>query len=693
MFRSLSPGVSIIIPVRANRVQLRDCLRSAIAACTSIAEPFEIIVVASDYDASRYSDLIREHASIRWLFSPRPIKFRKAVQKGLKTARYEWVYLLSDDMILDPLALCALLPWRGWNIFAISSQICFKDPQKHREETGWTRFTPSTVPTDSWDALPDDGFTVRGNFYARGGASLFQRKLLTELIRHSAPYDPFYWEDVEWGTRAWRKGWQVLFCPASKVWHEHRATNQKLFDESQIPRIQKRNRIVYYLRNHLGEESYSEFDKIISLFDRKTLLEILRPDRAIRIISGRIGTSFLPFRDMPLQYAWRNYYLKPPDLSHRPLMLVVTPYAVFPPAHGGAQRIYNLLEALSERFDIVFLSDEVDGYTAVSTNCFSALASFHLVGGRPEMNSDNRVERMSNHSHVTLREQLRFLLAAHRPSLVQIEYAELSPLAALREGSVPWFLTLHDVQLSGDGSRTAEDEYETGWIKQYDAVIACSGEDALLVPHEHVFVVPNGATIHGRKCSPSPDRPAILFMGPFRYQRNLEGIQEFLQMAYGSLRKLVSGLELWILGGQGASEIAAGLKCFDQPGVCVTGYVEHPLEWLQRCALTINPLQGVRGSCVKVIESVAAGRVCVSTREGARGFAQAGFSSLVVTETVEDFIEPLAHLLLNPGYRRTLESVPEEDLMPFSWKHAADLQADIYGQWMMKERIASPPGF
>lgn len=296
-------GVSVIIPERANPEELRDCLRSVNAACAPVTEPVETIVVASGATASGYHDLVRENESAHWLFSSRPLWFNAAVRRGLAAARYDWVYLLNSDMVVDPLALSSLLEWRAPGVFAISSQIYFKDPGKRREETGWTRFRYGAGPADIWDAPPEDQATVRGNLYAGGGASLFQRDVLAQFARHSSVYHPFYWEDVEWGIRAWRQGYEVLFCPASKVWHEHRATNRKFFDESEIDRIQKRNRLVYHLRNEGGD-----FREVIGLLDRKTLLEILRPDRLVRILDGRIRTCFLPFRDVRLECVWQKHY-------------------------------------------------------------------------------------------------------------------------------------------------------------------------------------------------------------------------------------------------------------------------------------------------------------------------------------------------------------------------------------------------
>ena len=45
----------------------------------------------------------------------------------------------------------------------------------------------------------------------------------------------------------------------------------------------------------------------------------------------------------------------------------------------------------------------------------------------------------------------------------------------------------------------------------------------------------------------------------------------------------------------------------------VVGHRDDVPALLARCALTINPLAQIRGSAVKLVESLAAGRVCVTT--------------------------------------------------------------------------------
>ena len=67
-----------------------------------------------------------------------------------------------------------------------------------------------------------------------------------------------------------------------------------------------------------------------------------------------------------------------------------------------------------------------------------------------------------------------------------------------------------------------------------------------------------------------------------------------------------------------------------------------------------------------------AGRVCVSTREGARGFLGLEAPGLLVVERVEDFVEPLVRLLTDPAWRRSLERPSEAVLEACGWRRCAE---------------------
>jgi GT2 family glycosyltransferase len=680
------PGLSVIIPERASPALLADCLLHAHAAARATAEPFEFIVVVNGSPLAEYRALREHYPDVVWLHSDHPLSFATAIRRGLKNARYDGVYLLNNDMVLGEETLSALLPWRRPNVFAIASQIFFADPAKRREETGWNDFRLNGARVEMYGAEPEADGAVRGHLYPAGGSSLFRRQYLERLQNARDPYAPFYFEDAEWGITAWREGYEVLFCPASRVVHHHRATISRFFERAEVDRIVARNGMQFLLRNLLHETEPTSFLKIARDPARcpdLTLRELTSLGNALALVGAQWHGGRAPCRDAPLQHLRRKYYPVPSVAAAAlPCLLLVSPYAIFPPAHGGAIRIAELLRTLREHFRVVLLSDEEPLYTPDSVPYFAGLHAVHLVGGRPAEDPANvgqRIPRILNHSHPRLRDELRRLLESYEPAVVQVEFVELAAAVEERRDGAAWFITLHDVLFTDDGA-TADDRFEHALVERFDAAIVCSAEDAALVRAMPVEVVPNGTRLAEMDYIPSAGNTSLLFAGPFRYVPNLDGIGRFLETVYPALKRTVPDLRIVVLGGRDAPRIARGIPCFAQPGVEVCDFAPSIAPYLERCAVTINPLVGIRGSSIKLIESLAAGRVCVSTVDGARGFLADRPAALVTADRIEEFGPLLERLLLDEPYRLALERPAPGLREASSWSASAQRLLDVYGR-------------
>jgi len=670
-----APGVTVLIPERANAALLGECLHSLERALAKIDEPVQALVMVNGSPRSDYAQLEAAHPRVEWIFDERPLGFSGAVRRGLESARHGWVYLLNNDMCLDPDALVEALRWRAASVFAVASQIFFKDTSRRREETGWGAFRMKDGLIEPYHRDPDDQRTVRGAPYAGGGASLFQRDLLARIMGRSDPYSPFYWEDAEWGARAHRLGYDILFCPASKATHVHRATVAKLYSEEEVARVFRRNWLLFQLRNPLPYGDGMALLKAIAASEARTLFELAV--RGLSTLWARWTALRDPFDATLLPFATESRFLLPPDAADlRPVLLVATPYAIEPPSHGGAVRLRALLDVLTSQFRVVVASDEENAYGRAGGEALPRLCALHAVGWRrdPPPGGDGRLARIASHSRPLLGELLRKRIAADRPALVEANFIELAALERHARDGVRWALHLHDVLLSEDAS--AADRLERSLIARHDAVVVCSEEDARLVRHPRVRVVPNCA--RPRHWRSSRGR-RLLFLGPFRYRPNLEGIAAFLERAYPILLDQVPNISIDVLGGDEV-KAAAQMGCFAQKGVRLHGYVRDPSMFLKMCVATVNPLRGIRGSSIKLIESLAAGRVCVSTVEGARGFTEAGFRSLVTVQDVEQMAEPLARLLLDARWRHELEKPDPARLGCYSWEAAGADLATFYSE-------------
>ena len=133
----------------------------------------------------------------------------------------------------------------------------------------------------------------------------------------------------------------------------------------------------------------------------------------------------------------------------------------------------------------------------------------------------------------------------YRPDLVQVEFIELADLVRCKIMGQPWILGLHDAYGEGDFG----DEQETAFVNErllgYDAITVCSDEDRALIHHPRAVSVPNGSPAPRYAYRPS-ESTQLLFVGPFRYAPNLEGILTFLWQAYPAI-KAGSSVRLMVL--------------------------------------------------------------------------------------------------------------------------------------------------
>lgn len=569
--------------------------------------------------------------------------------EAVDQARYGWVLMAKPGTQTNATALRELLKRREPRVFAVAPAIETGQERPARLGTRNHRGTvfPSVLECPS-------ASVAWGSTSVPGSWALFNRNLLPDPVT-----DPGYshpsWLLLEWCCRAWQRGFRTLACPTVRT----RASlpfPDSVETEADALRCSLRNPglsptpVVDLVRETIRREPRRQ---IISTLFR--LIQDLRswPTAANPGASPQLGLG--------------QFFPSPTPGDVRPDLVLAIPYALDPPAHGGAARTLQFIQALRAGFRIHLLSDEKSLYRWDAGPWWEDLASVLLADGRPDEDPDQppRISRIRSHSHPALCRALEHLLAVAAPELVEIDYVELSQLVLARRGrGTPWVLHLHDVLSSEPGHpKTGEDHFEDHWIRRFDHRITCCEEDAALLDDDRVSVVPCGfdpAKIP--EYTVSPESPRILFVGPFRSRQNLSGIRRFAATVYPRLAAKFPGLELAIVGGKGCGELAAGDPVLRQPEIRLVEYVEDLAGFMTRFAVTINPLEWNRGACLKVIESLAAGRVCVSTDAGARGYRGAGFPGLIVVPEVEDMLAPLLHLLQDPGTRHRLER-PEPDLL------------------------------
>jgi hypothetical protein len=658
-------GLSIIVLDMQIKGTLESSLSSLRDSIAGVEDPIEVLVVSdsSPEDAFR---CLPAGISRRWIKARRNDKHHQAFRAAVASATRPWIYVVDSQYALDNLTLPELLKLRAPHVFAVGSALASGNSYMN------VRLKHGLVKPEFRD--PHTNTFAQGALGVRQDASLYNQELLLKVMSKQIAYHSPDWTNLEWCVRSWKMGYETIFCPASRL-------HGSVAVPVQNPAYEEEDALRFLLRNAFPQcaDLRSVIAKIFHC-GPKAWARLLNPMALASYRASRSMEQSSQFRDLPLAPGSRTYYINPSQ--NKPNLLFVSPYVLFPPSHGSAVGMTILLRALVQRFSVHILSDEAEAYSNESLPYFRPFASVHLLSGRledPEKHH-NRIARLKSHSRSEMKQILRLLNFIYRPSYVEVEHVELAELIDAKENSSqPWILNLHDVFFSETApGTTADDRYELEFINRFDSLICCSSEDAALLGKSNITIVPNTVDLANSSYAPSPDAPRILFIGPWRSPQNIPGIRDFLDHVYPHLLPHFENLELWILGGKGVQELIGNLPSFKQRGVRVFEYVDDVQEILRSCAITINPIAGNRGSCRKVVESLTAGRICVSTINGARGYMELGIPSLLTYENTQDFIEPIRKLLADVDYRRNLERLNEDQRYKLSWEYSQQILLELY---------------
>lgn len=226
---------SVVIPNWKGRELLEKNLPS-ILECD-----FEETIVVDDASPDDSNEFLKEnYPQVKIVKHLKNKGFIQSVNDGFKAARGGIVVLLNTDVTpRKGLREEVVKQFKDPNIFAVS----------FNEEAEW-----GYVKGVFYKGLIEhrSGSKPRGvieSFWASGGSAAYDRKKWLELGGMRTLYHPFYWEDLDLGYRAWKRGWRILWDYDARALHEHGSTIKKNFAKEKINWTVKRNQILFFWTN------------------------------------------------------------------------------------------------------------------------------------------------------------------------------------------------------------------------------------------------------------------------------------------------------------------------------------------------------------------------------------------------------------------------------------------------------------
>ena len=246
--REFASGISVIIPSRNGRELLAAQLPGVVLELAPLAS--EIIVVDNGSDDGTAEWLARNWPQVALESSAEPLSFARAVNRGIRRARYSHVCLLNNDMLPDPNFFAPLgeafehIP----SLFCATAQIRFPEGVR-REETGkavMAQDSPDDFPIRC--DLPIKGEDFSYVLYGSGGCSVYDAGRLHALGGLDEAYYPAYVEDLDIGYRAWQRGWPTVYVGGAVAEHRHRATTSRYYTAEELDQILEINYLKFLAR-------------------------------------------------------------------------------------------------------------------------------------------------------------------------------------------------------------------------------------------------------------------------------------------------------------------------------------------------------------------------------------------------------------------------------------------------------------
>lgn len=234
---TLEPQLSVVIVTYKTRRLVEDCVRSAIEGCREAGVSYRVIVVDND-SRDGTVEMVREtFPEVVLIANTDNLGPAIAYNQGLRVALTSpYVMLLNSDIVVLPGTVQAMHSYLSLHpeVSGVCGDLLFPDGRRQRIRTAIATLVP-----------PDFSRTFRVTFMGTG-FQMTRREVWQDVGLLDENYY-FYNEDLDWITRANRRGHRFMFLPEARVTHFLSQGSRQNYSRI-VQELFKSN--LYYFRKH-----------------------------------------------------------------------------------------------------------------------------------------------------------------------------------------------------------------------------------------------------------------------------------------------------------------------------------------------------------------------------------------------------------------------------------------------------------
>jgi polysaccharide biosynthesis protein PslH len=374
---------------------------------------------------------------------------------------------------------------------------------------------------------------------------------------------------------------------------------------------------------------------------------------------------------------------RPPSPLRAPFA-VLSPYLPWPLGHGGAVRIYSLLNEASRQFDIHLYAFTEDGHAPDLGPLTQICRSITYVE-KPHYREPRWSTHLPPEVHEYNSPAMRQAMHGVRP--LQVEYTQL----ASYPGDI---LVEHDVTFDLYSQVHRQRPTLASWWKlhrwrRFERSVTRRMLPVVMSSKDHQMLGATNATVIGNgvdltRFSPTPESPGrrLLFVGSFRHFPNAGAFQWFWREVF----PLLKNCQLTVVAGPdpefhwrqftGADTLPAHSQ------LDLRGFVADVKPLYDEANIVVVPTLVSAGTNLKVLEAMAMRRAVVSTPSGIGGIDLHHEQSVLVATEPSGFAQAIHRLLEDAALRTKLAAQAHQVAhQQYSWRSLGEIQARLWHQF------------
>ncbi len=246
----MKSNISIVIPNWNGEEKIKKHLPNVINAAR-FSNVYEIIVV-DDGSTDNSVEVIRKlFPEIKLIIKEKNSGFSSTVNRGFQAAKADFVMLLNNDASPAKNFIAPIMPhFTDKKVFSVGCNVGGL----------WAvgEFKDGYFWHNQGQKLGDEKIGSHLTLWASGGSAMFRKNIWDEMGGLDELMDPFYWEDVDLGYRALKRGYLNIWEPRSKVEHyKEPGVISLYFKKSTVISTAERNQLIFIWKNITDEDMVS----------------------------------------------------------------------------------------------------------------------------------------------------------------------------------------------------------------------------------------------------------------------------------------------------------------------------------------------------------------------------------------------------------------------------------------------------